>query len=193
MENDKRSVSDLVNRICQKGGRQYCATVYAAWNDDPNYIINNYQKGYVGETDIINLLKKSVTNRYIKLFLPDILFLLVPESITDRVLDKALQYPGRYRETLLSLLGHIWLKPTQLELLNRRLSTPEAFYKLFDIYITEERVPLSFFSAFLDQNMRYVEEFQTCLNLLITKKGNVVSEEKIKCVKKHLVLNNSHT
>ena len=178
MENDKCSVSSLVQILGGHSCRRFCKSLYNAFESNPNIIRNKYEKGCVPEASLLRMLRKSVFAHQARYFIPDVLFLVEPRCITTRVIRYALRYPGAFRNTLLSTLGHIWLKPEQLEILNKHLSTPEAFYKLFLIYANNPDTSSSVFLDFLRKNKRFSNELPYLVNLLEKESDSIPAEKK---------------
>ncbi len=122
----------------------------------PEEIIGQYVPDIVPEDDIIRLLNRSCKIKDLQYFLIALFFAIEPQSVTDNVLEVCLNYPGRFRKTLLGQLAHNRLSEKQLLKLNENIDTPEAFYKLFLMYLAKKDMPDENFSRFLIENKRHL-------------------------------------
>ena len=175
MENGKKSISLLIHQLNSPFFR--CKTAYCRAINDDGYILEHYRKDYVEEDSLIQLLNKSIVCPSIRYLLPDILYFTHEHSITDRVFLVCSKYPGRYRETLLNLLAHMWLSQTQLNKLTQLIDAPEAFCKLFVLYAENESLDLDTFISFLKMNNNYLKKVD--LNGLIKENNVCISHEKV--------------
>lgn len=153
-----------------------------------NYISDNFQKGEVDENLLLQLLRKSIHNERIKELLPDILFYVEPYSITDAVVSFSLSYPGIFRDTLLSTLAHMWLKPEHLEQINNCIQTPEAFCKLFRYYAEDNQYSEGEFHRFLVKNINHLGDVD-CFSLI--ERQRIAIGESKNTVLKQLISNES--
>ncbi|MCR4726858.1 MAG: hypothetical protein K5753_06555, partial [Clostridia bacterium] len=64
-----------------------------------------------------------------------------------------------YKQTLLLLLSHKELDKQKLLLINAHIDTPEAFYKLLVIYLTDKS-SLAEFVSFLKTNIKWKGEYK---------------------------------
>ena len=171
MENN---INILVDKLIKASPKQLKKMLSLC--DGPEDIIHQYEASKVPEYNIIQLLKRSYRVKELQWFLCDIFFAIAPESITDNVLQACINYPGRFKKTLLIQLAHIWLTERQLIELNTHIDTPEAFYKLFLMYLYQNDVPCEKLLQFLLNNRRH-------LNALIGYKERLpnanANEEKI--------------
>ena len=148
-------INILIENLVKEDNEKYCKEIFGKF-ENAGYILNCYEKESVSEETLLNLLNKSVKNKQIRWLIPDILFFIYACDITDRVFEKCLNYPGRFRKTLLSQLGHLCLKKEQLEQLNTVLETPEAFYKLFLMYLQDDSFSTIQIRALLQKNERHL-------------------------------------
>lgn len=146
---------------------------------DAGDIVREYRKDSVSEDKLIQLLQCSIKNKDIQLFLIDIFFFINENSITDKVFEVCLNYPGRFKKTLLIQLAHNWLKEEQLKKLNSLLKTPEAFYKLFLLYLFNERVSVEQLYTFLLDNNKHLYAIKNYKEHLANK---AVDKNKINMV-----------
>lgn len=161
-KNDKQNISDLLTRMVAFGGGIYGYACFKKWEKDDDFY-DNYSCSKVEERVLIKFLRKSIALPYLRYFIIDIFgySLIDPESISDRVLDLCMRYPGKFRDTLLTQLGHMWLAPDQLERLNCKMKTPEAFYKLLSIYLTDA-YPIIYLQKLLENNLHFIDELAWC-------------------------------
>ena len=183
MENDKQEISVLVNELCGKKSRKRCNEIFALFNNDLMYIDKHYIESEVDEKALLRLLQKSKSSNKIKFFLPDIIFLVNKNSITDKFVDCCIKYPGKYRNTLITQLAHIWLMPNQLELLNTVLSTPEAFCKLLIIYTFDSCYSAIDLMSLLTNNKSYLADAKYCITRALQNSSKEINEEKILVLK----------
>lgn len=177
MENDKCCISGLIETLVSPVKILSKIHLFIRLSKSENYICNHFQKGEVDEDLLLRLFKKSVHCNSIKQLLPDILYHVDAHSISDAVVEFSITYPGEFRETLLSLLAHMWLSVEQLELINNYIHTPEAFCKLFFIYAEDTLYPEEKFEQFLLDNKHYLMDVD-CI-ALIYKQHIIVSESKL--------------
>ena len=170
------SINKLIDNLVQKRNKKYCKMIFDGFGKNGAFIFNNYQKDKVDEDSLINLLKSSTKYKIIQWFIPDILSLTDESSITNRVFEQCLKYPGRYRKTLLIQLAHMWLRKDQLIELNQILETPEAFYKLFLMYLQDKDFSVNQLQEVMLKNVKH-------LNALTNYKehlsGREVTQDKI--------------
>lgn len=168
-KDDKQSISDLLTRMVAFGGSIYGYACFQRWKKDPDFY-DNYSCSKVEEGVLIKFIRKSIVLRYLQYFIIDIFgyCLIDPGSISDRVLDLCMRYPGKFRDTLLTQLGHMWLAPYQLERLNCKMKTPEAFYKLLSIYLTDA-YPIVYLQKLLENNLRFIDELAWCQEWVLSK------------------------
>ena len=154
---------------------------YHAAIKDSCFVQNNYVKDIVDENILIQFIIKSIFCPSFRLLMPDILYCIDEHSITDKVFNLCIKYPGHYRNTLLSLLAHMWLTQEQLYKLNYMIDTPEAFCKLLVLFAENNSISVSDFTAFLEDNSKYIPEvdvYGLILNYTVT-----APSEKIAAVK----------
>ena len=150
---------------------------------DAGDIVREYKKDSVSENALIQLLQCSMKNKDIQWFLIDIFFFIEENSITDRVFEICLNYPGRFKKTLLLQLSHVWLKEEQLKKLNSVLETSEAFYKLFLLYFFSEKVSVEQLYQFLLNNNKHLYSLKNYRENLANK---TVDKDKVNVVEKIL-------
>lgn len=172
MERDKTCIEVFVRRLLNPFYVLRCSLT--AKNVS---ILDSVEKGDVAEPLLIALINKSLIFPYVRLILPDILYLTCENSITDKVLHHCLNYPGRYRKTLLIQLAHMWLPPSQLELINNNINTPEAFCKLLVIYANSSNCAPLQFSDFLSNNYSRLYEVD-CITLIDTHCSTISLEKR---------------
>ena len=178
MDNSKQSISVFVNKLLKKNRMRFRKSAFIQYKLDYMYIVDNYSFDEVPEEALIQLIKDSIFDFRIRWFIPDILSLTAPNSVSDRFLNICIKYPGRFKKTLLMQLSHVWLPAHQLELLNRNIDTEEAFYKLFFYYSTDDTYTFQEYGAFLKRNLRFKEQFDDCFQMVI-QKGYVISPQKV--------------
>lgn len=188
MGNDKRHIRELIEILVNPSKIIPQIGVSIGLMKTGNYISNNYQKGEVDENLLLRLLKISIHNERIKVLLPDILFHIEVCSITDAVVSFSLSYPGTFRDTLLCILAHLWLKPEHLEQINNCIHTPEAFCKLFLYYAEDDQYTEEQFYRFLDKNIHHLTDVD-CYSL-VERQHIGITESKL-AVLNHVVSNES--
>ena len=146
MEKYKYSVRVLIDTIINE-----------ATNSQLNTILEQ-----ITNNNILSLFGNDV----IKQIINDLIFLVDSSSITDNVLNYCISYPDEYRETLLVQLAHMWLGEQQLEIINKEISTPEAFCKLFYIYSANENYDINQYEVFLSENISHIQEID-CLGMIL--------------------------
>lgn len=176
-----KSINVLIENILQKNSRKYCKMLINALEINGDFISHNYKKDVVDDGKLLNLLNNSIKHRYIQWFLPEILFSVDESSINDRVFERCLKYPGRYRKTLLTQLAHINLKKEHLERLNQILETPEAFYRLFLLYLCDNNLSVVALREFLMKNKHHLSQISNYKEHLI---GQNIPPNKIDLVEK---------
>ena len=142
------------------------------------HVWNNYYIDEVEEIKIIKLLKKSKHLHSIRWLIPDIIFLIKEDSITNKVLDYCINYKGKFRKTLLVQLAHMRLTPEQLIKINNLIDTPEAFCKLVDLYINDDKYSIEGLNELLVSNAKYINEVEYLLKSLnkTNKKTKVIRD-----------------
>ena len=131
----------------------------------------------VDEKTFINFLKKSIYIPILKEYLIDIVCFIDPKSFTDKIFNFCMFYPGSFRSTLLIQIAHIWLTVEQLEILNKKIDTPEAFFKLLCIYSEDDNYSESDFKTFLCVNKKKILTVD-CFDII--QRNNVnISETKL--------------
>ena len=188
MENDKRHIRELIEILVDPSKIIQRIYISIRLAKTVNYISDNFQKGEVDENLLLQLLRKSIHNKKIKELLPDILYNVEICSITDAVVSFSLSYPEIFRDTLLSTLAHMWLKPEHLEQINNYIHTPEAFCKLFLYYAEDDKYSESEFYRFLVKNIHHLGDVDSFS--LIERQRIVITENKL-AVLNQLVSNES--
>lgn len=178
MEDRKQSIKVFVDKLLQKGRMRFRRNAFKAYKSNYMFIYENYSYDDVSEASLKKLIKKSIYDIRLRWFIPDILSLTTPESISDELLKICIKYPFRFKKTLLMQLSHMWLPAHKLELLNRNIETEEAFYKLFIYYSTDDVYTLHEYIRFLENNLRFQNQFDDCFQMVI-EKGYVISPQKI--------------
>ena len=87
-----------------------------------------------------------------------------------------MNYHGKFRNTLITQLSHLWLKEEQLENIVTRFKVPEVYCKLFLLKVCDENNSVYDLSEFVSANKQYLKE------IFIDKKyfiGRKVSSERI--------------
>lgn len=182
MENDKSSIRTFIKQINHP--LFFAKKPYHNAIKDDGYILNNYSKGVVDEDMLIRFIKKSWFFPPLRLLMPDILYHTHENSITDKVFWICCNYPGRFRKTLLNLLSHMWLTQEQLLVLNQLTDTPEAFCKLFYLYVTNDTIAIDAFVSFLSSNQKQLRN----MNLGSFAKQNSLTlySDKMVAAKKYI-------
>lgn len=188
MEGDKIGIDVLIHELCGKNARRRCKELYDAFDNDLMYISDHYMESAVDEAELLRLLKKSRYNNKLQFCLPDILFLILPESFTDGIIDFCIHYPGKYKETLLITLGHIPLTPNQLEVLNMHLTTAEAYSQLFVIYVSDSNCPIDRLSTLLRQNPQYLDDAKYCVETMLQDSIKTANDEKLAVLKDYKLI-----
>lgn len=177
MENVKRSITELVEVLVSPVNYLAKIQLFVGLSKNRNYIYDHFRKGEVDENLLLHLFRKSVHSNTIKQLLPDVLYYIEPRSISDAVVDFSITYPGEFRETILSLLAHMWLNVRHLELINSCIQTPEAFCKLLYIYAEDIHCSKEKFHRFLCENKHFLMDVD-CI-ALINKQHINISESKL--------------
>lgn len=172
MERGKPCIEALIRRLLNP---VYMFRCFLSTRNES--ILDGFEKGDVSEHLLIALIKRSLICPYVRIILPDILYLTYTDSITDKVLYYCLHYPGQYRKTLLVQLAHMWLRPNQLELLNTSIDTPEAFCKLLVMYADSTNCTPLQFSEFLTNNYKRMHEVD-CTTLVDTHCSTISLEKR---------------
>jgi hypothetical protein len=168
------NINVLIKNLSQK--KHYCQMTFNEFEKNPAFILENFSKDYVEEDNLLNLLRNSINNKKIRYFIPDILFLIDESSISDKVFEFCLEYPGHFRKTLLIQLAHLWLKKEYIEQLNQVLETPEAFYKLFLMYLLDIDLPVGDLQNLMLENKKYLSDIENYKEHII---GQSISQDKI--------------
>ena len=164
MEKDKYSVRVLIDTIINEATNSQLNTILEQITN--NNILSLFGNDVIEEEKLLKLLKLSIDNDVIKQIINDLIFLVDSSSITDNVLNYCISYPDEYRETLLVQLAHMWLGEQQLEIINKEISTPEAFCKLFYIYSANENYDINQYEVFLSENISHIQEID-CLGMIL--------------------------
>jgi len=160
------SINSLINFLINAKATEINALLISC--DDANEIMRKYKKDAVPERQLIELLQRSVKIKDLQWFLINIFFYINEKSITDSVFTYCLNYPGRFRKTLLEQLSHVWLLEEQLLKLNAALENSEAFSRLFVIYLRNSEVSVDKLLGFLKDNKKYltsIEKYKSYLPL----------------------------
>ena len=163
-------LSNPVNLICIRLSRK-----------DINIFSYLSKKETVDEKVFINFLKISVLFPILKEYLLDILFFVDPKSITNKIFNLCMLYPGKFRTTLLIQMAHMWLTVEQLEILNKKIDTPEAFCKLLYIYSIDDNYSETDFKTFLCRNVKNIN-LVDCFDI-IERNKICISETKLAVMK----------
>ena len=165
MENVKRSVNELISELVEPFNLLHIREILKKIQGDDTYLFKNYREDIVSEVLLLKWIKKSILSKKLQQIMPDVLYLIDSSSVTDRVLNFCIHYPGRFRKTLLIQLAHMWLTTKQLEVINREIDTPEAFCKLFLLYAENENYTVDQFATFLRENFRRLMEVD-CIKMI---------------------------
>lgn len=160
MENDNniKSVDKLLKYLSNPVNLIYIRLL----RKDINIFSYLSKKETVDEEVFINFLKKSFLFPILKEYLLDILFFIDPKSITNKIFNLCVYYPGTFRNTLLIQMAHMWLTVEQLEILNQKIDTPEAFCKLLCIYSVDDNYSETDFKTFLCRNVKNIFLVDCC-------------------------------
>lgn len=153
--------------------------------DDVAEVLEEYEKDLVSEDKLENLLHRSIIIKDIQYFLIDIFFYIDEKSISDKIFDLVIKYPGQFRETLLTQLGHIWLSKKQLYKLNEVLKTSEAFYKLFILLMQDNNSSTNDIKKLLTDNRKHWKAIYNYHEHLTDQ----ISKNKIRFVDEFIGLN----
>lgn len=176
MESIKNLIDGLID--C-KSGKDLCEKCY---NDDL-YIANSYFKDHVEEAKIIALIRSSLHNYKLQTVLLEIIFYIDEKSFTDNIIENCINYPGKFKDTLLIQLAHVWLSEKQLEKINEVVKIPEAYCKLLYIKVCNEKISEDELTKFIQTNKCYFEDLKDYIAYF--KKANV-NPERIRLVDKLL-------
>lgn len=149
-------------------------------NNNIEQIFDDYAKDMVDERLLLKLLRKSIFSSKLKECLIEIIFAIDEKSFTEKVFRFCLKYPGKFKLTLLTQLAHMWLSVEQLEMLNNRIKTPEAFCKLLCIYADDNYTDDEFIE-FINRNNKHFFTIN-CLELI--KKNDIkITDSKVSILK----------
>ena len=167
------SIVNLIDKLLDKNTYKHtCEKCY----EDDTYIYKHFHKDKVEEYKLVSLIKRSRRKNKLKLILLDILFYIDETGITDDVIYECMNYHGKFRNTLITQLSHLWLKEEQLENIVTRFKVPEVYCKLFLLKVCDENNSVYDLSEFVSANKQYLKE------IFIDKKyfiGRKVSSERI--------------
>ena len=167
MESAKCNINNLISFL-----------INTKWlkNNNTELLLDNYTKDIVDERLLLKLLKKSVFSSKLKECLLEIIFAIDEKSFTKKVFRFCLRYPGKFNLTLLTQLAHMWLSVEQLEILNKRIKTPEAFCKLLCIYADDNYTDDEFVEFLIRNNNHFLTI--NCLEV-IKRNGIKITDSKI--------------
>ncbi len=175
---DKSKIDILVNKL--NGSTIWAYGFYLKYRFGKNdNIASNYTHGFVGESEIISLIHKSISFTFIQWLIPRIVNLIDSICFTDKVIDACIDYPATWRDTLLEVVGHKTLSVEGWTRINRLMHTPEAFNGLLIHYLTQN-VDVDTFNVFLKENNRFRTEFVEHGQYIVEKYQNADNKELIR-------------
>jgi hypothetical protein len=145
-----KSINILIENLVEKDNEEYIQMLYEKERKGKN-ITGEYKKDSIPEEKLLKLLEKSSTDERIRCLLIGILGgeEINADCISDKIFEYCLNYPTHWKRTLLILLAHMRLKKEQLEQLNQRIETSEAFYQLYLINMRDNNLHITRFRDFL--------------------------------------------
>ncbi len=181
----KDNINDFTKKLFNM---DFLLQTYRQFLEDPDIIehsiIPEYCKfeGNLNEKTLLQFLKYCKKNKLATFLLPQILYYSNQETISVENFKIILTFPRKQRMTLLNVLAHCPIAIYQLEYINNRIESPEAYCQLLNIYCNHP------FTVFDLENFLYNNK-QGCRYLSIFLKGN----PKIDCcAKKDLLTNCFH-
>lgn len=160
------SITNLIDELLdRKSYKVICRKCY----DDDTYIDKHFYKDKVNERKLILLIQRSRWRFKLRSLLLDILFYIDEGSFTDKVIQTCINYHGKFRNTLLNQLSHIWLQEKQFEEIIKCSCIPEAYCKLFLIKICDRKNSIDDLILFVNKNKQYLKDLYLDTNYLISK------------------------
>lgn len=171
MGKDKNEFQDLSEKIL-KPNEHLRKDVLNEFDDFVSSVNVLDDANKIDEPTLLSLIGKSRKSECICEFIAEMLPLLEPECITDRVFNACICYSDiEFQKTLCVQLAHMWLRIEQLMILNELLDTPEAFIKIVCIMV-RERCSEDELEVFLKRNKRFRDALPCCIAWLMPEYEN---------------------
>jgi hypothetical protein len=171
------SINILIENLVEKDNDEYIQMLFEKDRKGKD-ITGGYKKDSVPENKLLNLLENSTKDERIQCLLNVILRAenINEDSVSDKVFEYCLNYPGEWKRTLLILLAHMRLKKEQLKQLIGEEIIPEAFYQLFFINLRDNDLQISQFRDFL---LEYENHLSLLANFQEHTEGKNINQDKI--------------
>lgn len=130
MRFNKMHIDDFLLHVLND--KDFRRQAYQLFLQDNCAIDTCYVYGCISKNILFQLLKKAKRDRCVRAMLPAFIPYADEASLTDENFRCFFSFHGKFRNTCLSILGHLHLPTYQLQILNRYPLSYEAFCQLFD-------------------------------------------------------------
>lgn len=176
------NINNLCDEIISNTEKQN--EIYLKMKEDYDYFEKNCY-GKLNNKILSKLLDMSLDDQYLQEILSLVLYFCDKNSISDENFNKLIHYPGKIKKTYLIALSHCELSLYQLNYLNNKNISTEAFCQMLYIIFMNTCFTENDLLYFLKTSKFNYDVFSLQVETLLKEK-NTINYEKIEVLKNFL-------